>query len=77
MGRPDFTALVTVPEAARRTGLGLRQFRRAIASGELPLYQIGAWPRLSWPSVLAWIESTRRPTGHLPEDPRHSPVEGT
>ena len=50
---------ITVPEAARRTGLGLRQFRRAVRDGELATYSVGDWPRLRWSQVEAWLESRR------------------
>jgi hypothetical protein len=58
--------LVTIPEAARRSGLGLRQFRRAVLNGELPVFDIGDWPRVRWNDVVAWIESNRRLYGDLP-----------
>ena len=54
--------LVTVPEAARRTGLGLRQFRRAIADGTLDVFDVGGWPRIKWQDVLSFIEAHRRPS---------------
>jgi hypothetical protein len=61
------TELVTLPEAQRRTGLGLRQFRRAIETGALAVFDVGGWPRLRWRDVLAWIESNRR--GHVAQRP--------
>ena len=51
--------MVTVPEAARRTGIGRRQFRRAIESGELPIYELG-WPRVRWDEVRTWLDRRRR-----------------
>ena len=61
--------LVTLPEAQRRTGLGRRQFRRAIADGSLEVYDLGGWPRLRWSDVVAWIESSRRsPAARSPRD---------
>lgn len=68
MKRGNLTEFVTIPEAARRSGLGLRQFRRAIEAGDLAVFDIGGWPRLSSESVLAWIESSRR--GHAARSPR-------
>lgn len=62
MKRTASGELCTIPEAARRSGLGLRQLRRAIQSEEVSVYQIGGWPRLRWSDVLAWVESRRRPT---------------
>jgi hypothetical protein len=55
-----FPELVTIPEAARRSGLGLRQFRRAILNDELPVFDVGDWPRVRWRDVLQWVEGTRR-----------------
>ena len=55
---PEFE-MVTVPEAARRTGIGRRQFRRAIESGELPIYELG-WPRVRWDEVRTWLDRRRR-----------------
>ena len=62
MDRRETQTYVTVPEAARRSGLGLRQFRRAIESGELAVFDVGRWPRLRWSEVVGWIEGTRRLT---------------
>ena len=52
--------LVTLPQAQRRTGLGRRQFRRAIEAGDLPVYLVGSWPRVRWSEVVAFIEGTKR-----------------
>jgi excisionase family DNA binding protein len=59
MGATQRIELVSIPEAARRLGIGLRQMKRAVRCGELPVFAIGGWPRLRWRDVLAWI-STRR-----------------
>ena len=50
---------ITVPEAARRLGLGLKQLRRAIRDGELRPVQthVGGWPRLRIEDVRAWADS--------------------
>ena len=54
------TALVSIPEAARRTNLGRRQIRRAVSEDALPVYDVGSWPRVCWGDVLAWLDSLRR-----------------
>jgi excisionase family DNA binding protein len=56
-------ALLTIPDAARRLGIGRRQLDRAISTGRIAVYDLGAWPRLRWREVLAWIEGMRRATG--------------
>lgn len=56
--------LMTLPEAARRAGVGLRQIRRARDRGQLTLYQVGGWPRVRWREVLVWIECKRRGVEH-------------
>ncbi len=65
--------LMTIPEAARRSGLGLRQFRRAIESGELPVFDVGDWPRVRWSDVLAWVEGTKRMVRECPSGWRDDP----
>ncbi len=67
MKQADTAELCTVPEASRRTGLGLRQIRRAIGAGEVATYQIGGWPRVRWREVLAWLESKRRASARDPK----------
>jgi hypothetical protein len=59
--------LITRPEAYRRTQCR-RALARAIEAGEIPLYDLGGWPRLRWSDVLSFIESTRRATDELPAD---------
>jgi excisionase family DNA binding protein len=76
MKRAQRVDLVTVPEAQRRTGLGRRQFRRAIESGELPVYDVGGWRRVRWSDVLAWIESTRRARTDHPAEAHHARKRG-
>ena len=56
-GRAPF---VTMPRAARETGIGLRQFLRAVETGELPVYLIGGWRRLKWEEITAWLDRHRR-----------------
>jgi hypothetical protein len=76
MERPKTGEFVTIPEAARRSGLGLRQFRRAIASGDLPVFDIGVWPRLRWSEVIAWIEGTKRGSRDRPLGSPETPERG-
>ena len=57
--------LLTLPKAAQRLGISVRQLRRARALDELEVFEIGEWPRVRWSEVLRWIESKRsRPTLH-------------
>ena len=56
---------VTIPAAARRLGIGRRQIDRAVESGALPVYDMGAWPRVRWADVTQWVEAQQRRT-----DPR-------
>jgi excisionase family DNA binding protein len=51
--------LNTVPRAAALRGIGIRQLRAAIATGEVRAYQIGGWPRVRLADVDSWIESKR------------------
>jgi excisionase family DNA binding protein len=51
--------LATVRMVAERLGVGERQVRLAMARGELPFYQLGHWPRLTWADVNAWLARTR------------------
>ena len=74
MERAKMGQLCTVPEAARRSGLGLRQLRRAIADGTLDVFDVGSWPRVRWRDVQAWIEGTRRTIRNGLPDP-HDPTE--
>jgi excisionase family DNA binding protein len=60
MKRRDTDEYVTIPEAQRRTGIGRRQFTKALKSGDLGVYDLGSWPRVRWADVLAWIERKRR-----------------
>ena len=77
MERRASTEFVTIPEAQRRTGLGVRQLRRGVADSTLAVYDVGGWPRLRWREVLAWIESTRRPAEHRAADAPHAHVKDT
>jgi excisionase family DNA binding protein len=54
--------LITLREAARRIGLGLRQLDRACAHGELALYRVGGWRRVRWLDVEAWLNHQRATT---------------
>ena len=73
--RSDLKRFVTLPEASRQTGIGLRQFRRAVESGRLQVFDIGSWPRLRWNDVLAWIEGTRRTVRDCPGPDQHGTTE--
>lgn len=64
-GPEDAPELLSVPQAARRAGVGVRQLRQAAKRGELPVYQVGAWPRVRWAEVIRWICAQRvSPTSH-------------
>jgi excisionase family DNA binding protein len=63
MDRTETVAFVTIPEAARRAGIGLRQLRRAVERGELAVFDIGGWPRLRLDDLQDWFTSQRRRTG--------------
>jgi excisionase family DNA binding protein len=63
---------VTVREACRRTGIGQRQFKRAISDGALAVYDVGAWPRLRWSDVMSFIQGTRRAGSDRPADAHHA-----
>ena len=73
---PDQAEFITIPEAQRRTGIGRRQFRRAITDGALAAYDIGGWPRVRWSEVLAWVEGTRRTVRECPSGRRDAPEKG-
>jgi len=60
--------LLTLPEAARRVGIGVRQLRLARDRGQLLIYRVGTWPRVRWSDVCAWLERHReQPTEHVRE----------
>jgi excisionase family DNA binding protein len=63
MDRLEKALFVTVPEAARRAGIGLRQVRRAVAQGDLPVFDLGGWPRVRWSDVELWFASPKRRSG--------------
>ena len=48
--------LLTLPTAAKRVGVGLRQLRRARDHGELRTYLVGGWTRVRWQDVLRWLD---------------------
>jgi len=61
----DQSELVTLPAAARRLGVGVRQLRRACERDGLPLYRVGGWPRVRWREVEQWLAEQRvRATPH-------------
>jgi hypothetical protein len=53
--------LLTLPSAARRAGVGVRQLRNAATRGEIAVFQVGGWLRVRWRDVLRWIDSQRVP----------------
>jgi len=59
-----FDQFPTVPQAAKRLGIGRRQLERAIEVGDLPVFQVGGWRRIRWSSAIQWIESRRVPVSH-------------
>jgi hypothetical protein len=62
--------LLTLPAAARRSGIGIRQLRRAAERGDLVVLQVGGWPRVAWSDVIQWLEHCRRPVPReLPSEP--------
>ena len=60
--------LVTLPEAARRLGIGVRQLYGARNRGEIRVHRIGAWQRVRWSDVQRWVEwHSVRPSTHARE----------
>ncbi len=58
----DKPQLATLPELARRYGLGIKTIRRLAAEEAFPTYQIGrAWPRVRVSEFEAWLRSTQTP----------------
>ena len=51
--------LMTIPGAARRAGIGVRQLRRAVRLEDVKAVMVGSWPRVHWESVVRWIGSQR------------------
>lgn len=60
---------MTLRKAARRLGIGDRQLRRAVRTGQIPTYRIGGWPRLRWSDVLAWVNAHRTYPGAVQRVP--------
>jgi hypothetical protein len=55
--------LMTIPTAARRAGIGVRQLRRAVQLNDVKAVMVGSWPRVYWDSVVGWLYGQRvRPT---------------
>ena len=62
LARGQESVFPTVPVAIRRSGIGEKQFKRAIRAGEIPVYRLSArWRRVYWPEVVAWVRSHRIP----------------
>jgi excisionase family DNA binding protein len=57
--RPPESRLITLPQAARQLGIGLRQLQAARVAGELPVYRVGAWPRVTMRDVDSWLDGRR------------------
>jgi excisionase family DNA binding protein len=57
--RAPETRLITLPQAARQLGVGVRQLQAARSAGELRVYRVGAWPRVRVGDVDAWLEDRR------------------
>jgi excisionase family DNA binding protein len=55
--------LLTMREAARRFGVPRFLLYRAAEKGELPRYDLGAWPRVYAVDVRNWLERQRRVPG--------------
>lgn len=53
--------LATLPRVARELHVGVRQLRRAVRAGELPVYDVGGWPRVDRADVVRWLAGRRRP----------------
>lgn len=56
---PEQPEFLTLPAAARRAGVGLRQIHRARNNGEIAVFRVGGWNRVRWRDVLDWIEERR------------------
>lgn len=56
---PEF---VTLNSASKRLGIGRRMLHRAMVRGAIPVYMVGAWPRLRLSEARRWVESQRRPS---------------
>jgi hypothetical protein len=59
LGSSGDPMLMTIPRAARRAGIGVRQLRRAVRLEDVEAVMIGNWPRVRWDSVVRWIGSQR------------------
>ena len=58
--RSQLTELLTLPEAHRCYGIGLKTLRREAARGSFPVYAAGThWPRVRRSEFDAWLRSTR------------------
>lgn len=61
--------VLSVPQLARRSGIGVRRLRRLVASGEIPAYGGGGHRlRVLWSDFLTWLKTTRvRPPSRAAE----------
>ena len=65
---------ITIRQTNRQYGFGERCWRKAVADGELTLYQLpGSWPRLRRSDVEAYIER-RRIDPPSPPTPNRDPI---
>lgn len=62
MDQNDIPRFVTVPEAARRIGLGRDQVRTAALRGDLRtvVTRPGGWPRVAVEELVRWARSLPR-----------------
>ena len=62
--RPAETEFITLPEASRRYGIGVKTLRRQARLGEFATYSVGtAWPRVRRAEFEAWVRSTQTVPG--------------
>jgi len=58
--RTSATEYETLPQVARRLGIGIKTLRRAAKEGAIPVYYAGtSWPRVKFTEAEAWLRSTR------------------
>lgn len=64
---PDQPEYITIPEASRRLGIGLRSLRRRAREECFAVYSAdSAWPRVKLSEVEGWLRSTRvRVSNHV------------
>jgi len=61
--RPEYG---TLPQAARRFGIGIKRIRKHAALGDFPIYKVGqTWPRVKFSDIEHWIQSTVIPPDEI------------